>query len=190
VSEPSPLGEVTEGFVGLARWFATLVGEEAAAMGRRIDAGTFDADAAASSLARWAALPLLGWAAAVNEVADAAAIFRGLRRERDLESDFFEAPERGLPRALLLEGPLTNGFGRTVTTAGKPAEADLIPADWVKIVPPALAAGEANFRFRATAVPPDRIGVYSGKVKVMVEADDPEGVSVHVGDVGVWLVVS
>lgn len=188
MSEPSPLGEVAEGYVGLARWFTTLLGEQAVTVGRQIDNGTFDANAAASSYARAASLPLLGWAAAVNELGDAAAIFRGLQRERDLESDVFEAPQRGQPRVLSLDGLLTNGYGLTLAPGEEMDARFQIPAALVEIVPSTLTVGESNFRLRATALPPDRVGVYSGTVTVA--APGPDGVSERVGDVAVWLVVS
>lgn len=173
MSDPSPLAEAVEGYVELARWWIDQMGGHAEDVGRRIDAGTFDASAAMAAAARCGALSVLGGAALVNEFLDATSIIsRPPSPARTVTSGAIPAPavKAGVPnqtRQLTLKEPLVSGF------------ADSIPVSRVKIVPPQLV-GETSFKLEAT-ITGDPAGVYTGAVWVSTA-----GVEVSVP---VWLIV-
>jgi len=156
MSDPSPLAEAVEGYVELARWWIGEVGGDAEEVGRRIDAGTFDANAAMAAAARCGALSVLGGAALANEFLDATSIIsRPPSVVRTVKSGRIPAPAaqagaRVQPRPLTLKQPLRCGFG------------DSIPVNRVKIVPAALVQ-EPTFRLEAT-ITGDPAGVYTGTV--------------------------
>jgi hypothetical protein len=182
--EPSPLGEAVEGFVELAQWFTNLVGQQAVGMARAVGSRTFDADAAAAGLARVAVLPLVGWAALVNEVVEAGSILGGrFYSDRPIGPDTFTAPFSEVPRALRLAASLTNGFGES-----------LPESSGITVDPPTLGVGEREFKLQAVAVPARYVGVYSGKVEVReirAGQSGSEGPDRRPPDdvVDVWLVV-
>lgn len=192
-SDPSPLGEATEGFVDLARWFTELVGDQATGVARRFDNGSFDLDAAAAALARTAAMPLLGWASLLNEMFDAAGIVSTpLVRHRSVSSTVFQAPCLGVSRELVLDGPLINGFGDELPPPsrrpGRPGrEAGPAAAGPVAVVPATLGPEEAEFTLEAPQVPPECVGVFGGRVAVI--PPNPKDCDASERFVDVWLVV-
>jgi hypothetical protein len=205
VSEPSPLppsppsrlGEAVDGFVGLARWFTGLVGDDVAQLARAVDSGSIDTDTTTAALARLSVAPLLGWAALVNEVFDAASVVTSpFHRERTVTSPFFDVPGgRGYRRALALDGGMTNGFGERLPApvslvgsgaAGRARGLDGAPAPGGAL----LEVGERQFRLQAADVPASCVGIYSGKVVARVLL--PDGTRSPVSPatpIDVWMVV-
>jgi hypothetical protein len=194
VTEASAQRQIVKGFADLATWYSGLVADEVTRVAQTMADGTFGLDAAAASLTRSAALPLLGMAALANELVDAAALQTvGPERARPITSDEFvaRADEPTLTDRAHLPGrdrltvaaieldpdrPLTNGFGDQL---GSPVVVVTLPQDATS----AADATEVTFHLVASAVPPDRIGVFRGSVTVT----DAEGAQ-H--GQPVWLVVS
>lgn len=149
-SAPQPLTSAARGFVELARWFTGLAGEHAVDVARRIDEDRFDATAA---VARAAALPLIGWAAFLNEVLDAASvILHPPQRVRQATSDDFVGLGDWTVGSPLEVPRLVNGFGEALPGCVKVTlEPETVPED-------------LTFRLRATNIPHECVGVYEGKV--------------------------
>ena len=176
MSDPSPLAEAVEGYVELARWWIDQVGDHAEDVGRRVDAGTFDAQAAMASAARCGALSALGGAALVNEFLDATSIIsRPPDAVRKVRSGNIPAPAApallagapAQPRQLTLKEPLICGFG------------DSLPVSRVQIAPKALI-NEPTFYLEAT-ITVEPAGVYTGQVWVSTAGAEQS--------VPVWLIV-
>jgi hypothetical protein len=163
-ASPQPLRAATQGFVELASWFTALAGKHAVDVARAIDQDRFDATGA---LARAAALPLIGWAAFLNEVLDAASVItHPPQRSREATSDDFVVPVDWEGRTLHPHD-LVNGFGEPL-----PAGVDVR-------VEPETVGGDLVLRLRATKIPHECVGVYRGTVR---PDDEQDGLSV-------WLVV-
>jgi hypothetical protein len=115
-----------------------------------IDEDKFDVTGA---VARAATLPLLGWAAFLNEVVDAASvILHPPQKVRQATSaEFVGRADWGLHQPLKV-WPLRNGFG------------ELLP-DGVKVtLEPDKVREDHTFRLKATNIPHEAVGVYQGKV--------------------------
>jgi hypothetical protein len=164
---PEPLTSAARGFVELATWFTGLAGKHAVDVAQRIDEDKFDVTAA---VARAATLPLLGWAAFLNEVVDAAGvILHPPQKVRQATSADFVGPAAwGLQQPLKV-WPLRNGFG------------ELLPDGVSVTVDPETVGEDRTFRLKATNIPHEAIGVYEGKV-------GPDDVPERDG-VTVWLVI-
>jgi hypothetical protein len=147
---PQPLTAAARGFVELATWFTGLAGQHAVDVAQRIDEDKFDVTGA---IARAAALPLLGWAAFLNEVVDAAGvILHPPQRVRQVTSaEFVSRADWGLPKKLKV-WPLRNGFG------------ELLPDGVSVTVDPETVGEDRTFRLKATNIPHEAVGVYQGTV--------------------------
>lgn len=174
---PRPLTAAVQGFVELATWWTSLVGENAATVARAVDEGNLDGDTAARALARGAALPLLGWVGLVNEVFDAAAVIDDPpQRRRRRRSELFFVDRAWAERELAL-GPLVNGSGE-----------QLVGVPTIEIeedaVPPERRAGDLlPIRLVVDRIPPECVGVYAGTV-APVDATESDGEPVPV-----WITV-
>jgi hypothetical protein len=166
MSDPSlqPLTAAAEGFVALAGWLGELASAHVVEVARAADEGRLDGTAA---VARSAALPLIGWVAVVNEVLDAAAVITlPPQRLRERTSDEHIGLKGWEGQKLVARG-LVNGFGeRLDPRVHVNVESETIGDDLV-------------FRLRATGIPHECVGVYSGTVC-------PEGAE---SSVPVWLVI-
>jgi hypothetical protein len=164
---PQPLTAAARGFVELATWFTGLAGEHAVDVARSIDEDKTDVTAA---VARAATLPLLGWAAFLNEVLDAAGvILHPPQKVRQATSAGFVGPADWELDQTLKAWPLRNGFD------------ELLP-DCVKVtLEPDKVRNDHKFRLKATNIPPEAVGVYQGKV-------GPDNVPEADG-MTVWLVI-
>jgi hypothetical protein len=148
--QPQPLTAAARGFVQLAAWFTGLAGEQAVDIAKRIDEDKFDATAA---VARAAALPLIGWAAFVNEVLDAAGvILHPPQRVRQATSADFVGPGAWVLGQQLTVSPLKNGFG------------EWLPGCVKVTLQPETVGGDRRFKLRATNIPHECVGVYAGNV--------------------------
>jgi hypothetical protein len=121
----------------------------------RIDAGTFDANAATGALARCWALALRAWLDGVLELYDAIALLTmPLQTQRVMTSMPFRTADASGVRHLSLAGDLTGAFGAT------------LPAHRVTVLPsPTLAPGQDEFRLE-TVVRRQRAGAYAGAIRV------------------------
>lgn len=164
---PQPLTAAARGFVELATWFTGLAGQHAVDVAQRIDEDKF---AVTRAVARAATLPLLGWAAFLNEVVDAAGvILHPPQRVRQATSaDFVGRADWGLHKKLKV-WPLKNGFGEPLP-------------DGVSVtVDPETVGEDRTFRLKATNIPHEAIGVYQGKV-------GPQG-ALEPDRMTVWLII-
>jgi hypothetical protein len=163
---PQPLTAATRGFVELATWFTGLVGAHSVDVAQSIDKDKFDVTGA---VARAATLPLLGWAAFLNEVLDAAGvILHPPQKVRQATSGDFVGPAGWVDQSLKV-WTLRNGFGEPLP-------------DFVKVTLELDPVREVlTFRLKATNIPPEAVGVYQGKVG---PRDEPEE-----NGMTVWLVI-
>jgi len=166
-SSPQPLTAAARGFVELATWFTGLVGAHSVDVAQSIDKDKLDVTGA---VARAATLPLLGWAAFLNEVLDAAGvILHPPQNVRQATSGDFVGPVGWRYQQSLEVSTLTNGFGQ------------LLP-DCVKVtLEPDKVREDHTFRLKATNIPPEAVGVYQGKV-------GPQG-ALEPDKMTVWLVI-
>jgi hypothetical protein len=165
-SSPQPLTAAARGFVELATWFTGLAGTHAVDVAQSIDEDKLDVTGA---VARAATLPLLGWAAFLNEVLDAAGvILHPPQKVRQATSGDFVGPAHWVQQPLKV-WRLTNGFGQPLP-------------DCVKVTLELdTARGDLTYRLKATNIPPEAVGVYQGKV-------GPDNVPEADG-MTVWLVI-
>jgi hypothetical protein len=165
--QPQPLTAAARGFVQLAEWFIGLAGEQAVDVAKRIDEDRFDASGA---VARAAALPLIGWAAFVNEVLDAAGvILHPPQRVRQATSADFVGPGAWVLGQQLTVSPLKNGFDEPLP-------------DCVEVaLEPETVSGDRRFKLRATSIPHQCVGVYEGNVGPIGPPDQER--------ISVWLVI-
>jgi hypothetical protein len=189
--EPA-LGLAVRGFVDLAEWFTKLVGDQAVSVARAVaaeagveanaepgaagdPAATGGATATATGeLARLGALSLLGWVGLVNETFDAAAVLtKPPRRLRDV------APDQWFPI------PDDVPAGRLVAEVATPLRRE-VSGEVETLDSVGVEVDDENRTLRVTAsdVPPERVGVFRGRVGVRVEGSDAEP-----RPVDVWLVV-
>lgn len=148
------LTEVVAGFRRLTEWWTEEVSDELEAVAHQVDADVFDADAAAAAAGRLLVLPIVGWAALLNELGDAAAV-ASVRPLQPLQPSrkFHDPGAAGTDRRLRLVAPLVNGLGASLRLGS------------VRIVPSTLAKGDVDFRLdvdREGRVP----GVYRGQVRI------------------------
>ena len=166
MSDPSlqPLTAAAQGFAALAGWLGELAGAHLVDVARAADEGRLDGTAA---LARSAALPLIGWVALVNELVDAATVITlPPQRLRERISDDHIGLRDWDGQNLVARG-LVNGFGEPLDPrVHVSVEAETTGDDLV-------------FRLRATGIPHECVGVYSGTVGPQ-EAES---------SVPVWLVI-
>jgi hypothetical protein len=177
----SPLGEAAEGLVELAEWFTGLVGRQTVEVARAVDSGTFDADMAAATLARSAAIPLLGWGGLAVELTEAVSVLtEPLRHTQTIVSRTFAIPtHRGPPQPHLVvpQNPFVNGFDKKLE-----ASVTIVPPEAVRRArqePTPVVMGslllspdESQFRLQAVDVPAACGGVYTGKVAVIALSED------------------
>jgi hypothetical protein len=148
-SSLQPLTAAARGFVELAGWLGELAGAHLVDVARAVDEGRLDGTAA---LARSAALPLIGWVALVNEVLDAATVITlPPQRLRERTSDDHIGPQAWEGQNLVARD-LVNGFGEP-----------LDPRVHVN-VEAETTEDHLVFRLRATGIPHECVGVYSGTV--------------------------
>ena len=158
-----PLTAAARGFVGLAGWLGELAGAHVVDVARAADEGRLDGTAA---LARSAALPLIGWVAFVNEVIDAATVITlPPQRLRERTSDRHIGLE-GWEGKRLVARDLVNGFGEPLDPR-------------VDVDVETTVGDDLGFVLRATRIPHECVGVYSGTVGP--EDDD--------SSVPVWIVI-
>lgn len=164
-SSPQPLRAAARGFAELADWFTALARRHADEVAQEIDEDRFDAT---STFARAAALPLIGWAAFLNEVLDAASVIKyPPQHRREATSDSFDAPDGWTAPQTLPPGELVNGFGEPLP-------------DCVKVRVKSKTVDErSTFTLEATNIPHECVGVYLGTVPA---GDEKPGVTA-------WLVI-
>ena len=145
-------GEVIEGYFELAEQFVRDCGAEARRTATRIDAGTFDADAAASAGVRAVNLGLLGivslagWAVGAPNVAKAPTGLDPLPMQ-----DLAKEQRKFDPVTVTL----TNGFGDTFGAHAQPC---------------ALTAVQTEFELVADIAHIPRAGRYVGKLNVRADS--------------------
>ncbi len=166
-----------EGYLQLADWWLESWGAHATSMAKKLDAGTYTADDAASDLSTCASLAVETMVLVVNEAFDAAAVLSGAQDQPNIATSpkfavsSSPAPTGNLVRTLHLAGPLLADLGT-----------DSLPVAVVSIVPGSLNPGDTVFELVADAT--GHAGVsYSGAVNV----HDPAGNLLE--SVSVWIAV-
>jgi hypothetical protein len=156
-SSPTPLRAATQGFAELAGWFTALAGKHAVEVAREIDEDRFDAT---SALARAATLPVIGLAAFLNEVLDAASVITHPPQvSREATSDDFVGLDQWTATHTLQAHDLLNGFDEPLPGC-------------VKLSVESRTLGEhLIFRLTATNIPHECVGVYRGTVSPVGERD-------------------
>lgn len=182
--DPAPLGLAVQGFVDLAQWFTKIMGEQAVSVARAIatDPGT-DANAepstasppiATSGLARLGALSMLGWVGLVNETFDAAAVLTNPPRHlREVAPDQWFPIPGDLPAGPLV-AEVATPLRREVSGEVETLDSVIVEVDHEN----------RTLRLTASDVPPERVGVFRGRVGVRVEGSDAAPFLVDV-----WLIV-
>jgi hypothetical protein len=147
----SPLAQVLHGYAALASELIDRWQQQASKTAERLDAGTYDADAAVADLARCASLAAESGVLLASEAIDAVAILAAGRPGPHIvhAGPFFTS----VPGAKLeLAGPLTSGFGHSLGL--------------VTLEPAQLAQGATEFRLRADATRRPA-GTYTGEVEAV-----------------------
>jgi hypothetical protein len=166
MSDPSsnPLRAAAQGFTDLAAWLGELASTHLVDAASAADEGRLDMT---SAIARAATLPLIGWVALVNEIVDAATVITlPPQRLRERTSDEHVGLEGWKGKSLAVSD-LVNGFG------------DRLPKGVEVSVEPEKLGTDLAFRLRATKIPHECVGVYSGTAR-------PKGAK---RSVPVWLVI-
>jgi hypothetical protein len=151
----TPLGDVVDGCNKLGTWLVTEWSEQASEVAEKLDAGTYDADAAVADLASTATLAAESWFLLASEALAAVALLS--RQERYVVEDTFDAPAGA---RLELAGPLEAGFG------------ELLPVTLLTLDPSQLAPTETAFALRADATSCGA-GAYDGWVLAYTDGVPP-----------------
>lgn len=175
--DPPPLGLAVRGFADLAGWFTKLVGDQAVSAAQAIATEPNEPDKPTdptAELARLGALSMLGWVGLVNETFDAAAVLtKPPRRLRDVApGQWFPVPD-DLPA-----GPLV---AEVATPLRREVSGEVETLDSVSVE---VDDENRALRLTASGVPPERVGVFRGRVDVRVEGSGAEP-----RPVDVWLIV-
>jgi hypothetical protein len=162
----APLAQVMHGYARLASELIDRWDAHASTVAARLDAGTYDADAAVADVAKCASLAAESGFLLASEALDAVAILTGGQlRSHIVVSDPFSTTVPGA--GLSIAGPLTSGFGHALSL--------VVPE------PAQLDPGATEFRLRADATGRPA-GTYVGQVEA---AGDGQAESVLV-----WITVS
>jgi hypothetical protein len=155
------LEDVVKGYAGLGTWLVEEWSARAAAVASKLDAGAYDADAAAADLAAGALLAIRSAFMVASEPLDAIAVLSLDDRLTSIDSPVFHAPKGA---TLKPAGPLADGLGHTLSAS---------------IVPPRLGAEETAFVLRAD--PTGRSGsTYVGQVDASGSTPAPVPVPVWI----------
>jgi hypothetical protein len=148
----TPFAEIAEGYAELGSFLAKRWGEHASKVAAKLDAGTYDADAAVADLAKCGALAAESGVLLVSEALEAAAVLAGRASgPHVVDSDAFETGLAGA--ALEPEGPFMNGHG-----------SGLLPVAAVIVIPSKLDDGKKEFKLRVDATRKPA-GTYRGTVR-------------------------
>jgi hypothetical protein len=160
----SRLAQVMHDYATLASELIDRWEEHASKAAERIDAGTYDADAAVSDLAKCASLAAESGFLLASEAFDAAAILAAGRLNSHIVcSDSFST---SLPGASLsVDCPPTNGFGSKLSL--------------ITLEPAQLDPGATEFRLRADATG-RTAGTYVGNVEAATAAGQTESVLIWI----------
>ena len=147
----SPLSDVVEGYARLGSWLVERWGAQASKVGKKLDAGGYDAHSAAEDAASTASLAAETGFLLVSEALDAVAVLSGRQGEPHIVcSDSFSSSLPGA--ALTVPGPLTDVL-----------QSDSLHPSVVTIKPSSLGPNDTEFRLRADASG-HRAGTYVGSI--------------------------
>ena len=153
------LGEIIEGYGELAEWFVGACNAEARSTATRIDAGTFDADAAASAAVRAVNLGLLGLAGLAGSVVGASGVAKAPSTLTPLQCH--DDPVNETRR--FEHVTLTNDFGMSFVAHAVPGELKPKETDF-RLVPDMPGFPSAGFYTGDLTVRAD-----SGERKIPIE---------------------